>query len=282
MLSVSEAVNDVLVTSGSLPEHDTTELIREGINAGLNQGLNLLRGDIVAREGSGAGSRKTNVELGLLVGAVLDDIDPLGVVEADGAVGKVGGSTGRGVVELNPEEIKDRVGDSVAELGIGDGALGGTGDVVGLIGSGVVLAHTVDESSPANAAIGLDIDVKSVNNDALERTGVKVGEQGKGPGKGGLAGVVRTERVPEEVGEPLGNFITGEGLASGRATANGEEDLLASGLALGDILPDLVATRQERGVREEGSITLVGKVGAGEVTDGLGVLIDEANVNDIH
>jgi hypothetical protein len=71
-------------------------------------------------------------------------------------------------------------------------------------------------------------------------------------------------------------------LGGGATTAEGKEDLLASSLAQGNIFNDLVAAIQKLGTREDSATALVGKVGARELTNGLGERVDETDVNDIH
>lgn len=87
--------------------------------------------------------------------------------------------------------------------------------------------------------------------------------------------------MPQEISKPLGSFIVLEVLSSGTATADGEKNSLAQILAVGDILPDLVAATEQVGTVEEGSITLVGKVATGPTVHGSREFIDEPEVDDI-
>jgi hypothetical protein len=87
--------------------------------------------------------------------------------------------------------------------------------------------------------------------------------------------------VPQEISKPFCSFIVLEVLSSGSATTNGEKDGLAQTLAVGDILPDLVAATEQVGTVEEGSITLVGKVATGPIVHGSREFINEPEVDDI-
>jgi hypothetical protein len=145
VLSVSFSINDVVVTGGGLPQHNTTEVLGVLIHISLDKGLHFVRGHVESSVSGSLGSRKSDEKLSIGVGALLDDTDPLIEVELAGAVDIVCRRATRGVVKLNPEEIKVRFGNSIAELSIRDGALGSTGDVVGLLGArGVMLAKTID------------------------------------------------------------------------------------------------------------------------------------------
>lgn len=164
MLSVSFSINDIVVTGGGLPQHNTTEVLRVLVHISLDKGLHLVRGEVESSVSGSLGSGKTDEELSIGVGALLDDTDPLIEVELAGAVDIVRSRATLGVVKLNPEEIKVRVGNSVAELSIGDGALGSTGDVVGLLGArGVMLAQTIDHGGVSNSSVVLDIKIESIN-----------------------------------------------------------------------------------------------------------------------
>lgn len=57
----------------------------------------------------------------------------------------------------------------------------------------------------------------------------------------GLAG---TKGIPQEVGKPFGNFIH-ERNGMGTVTSNRQENLLPKGLTDRNILPDLVASREQ-------------------------------------
>lgn len=150
MLSVGETINDVVVTVSSLPQHDTTEVLGVEVHVGRDQGLGLTRCQVVARVGSVRGGGKTDEELSIGVGTGLDNLNPVTEIEVTGAIDPVAGRAGSGVVELDPDEVEVRVLDSVAQLGVGNGALRSTGDVHLLLSVCVVVrTQTVDHGSPS-------------------------------------------------------------------------------------------------------------------------------------
>lgn len=118
------------------------------VHVSFDKGLHLLRGQVESSISGILGCGKTDEELGVGIGALLDDTDPVIEVELAGAVDPVRSRATPGVVPLNPDEIEVRVSNSVAELRIGNRALGSTGDVVGLLGAlGEVPAQTIDHGS---------------------------------------------------------------------------------------------------------------------------------------
>lgn len=148
VLSVGFSIDDVVVTGGGLPKHNTTEVLGVLVHVSLDEGLHLVGGQVESSVSGSLGSGKTDEQLSIGVGALLDDTDPVIEVELAGAMDIVRSRTTLGVVKLNPEEIKVRIGNGVAELSIGDGALGSTGDVVCLLGArGVMLPQTIDHGS---------------------------------------------------------------------------------------------------------------------------------------
>lgn len=147
LIRIGEASGrDVILGISSLPQHDTTKMLRVQLHVGLNQRGHLSGAQVEARlSSSSLSSRKTNEQLGLRVAAGLDDIDPFAKVEAASALDKVPGRASSGVVELHPDEIEERVGDGIAELLIGDLALRSTRDVERLVRVlGEVGSQTVD------------------------------------------------------------------------------------------------------------------------------------------
>jgi hypothetical protein len=150
MLSVSETINNVVVTGSSFPQHDTTEVLGVHLHVGGDQGLSLIRGQVVSRVSSVRGGGQTDVELSIGVRTGLDNLDPPAEVKVAVAIDPVAGRAVSGVVELDPDKVEDGVLDSIAQLGIGDGALRSTGDVHLLLGVLVVVgAQAVDHGSPS-------------------------------------------------------------------------------------------------------------------------------------
>jgi hypothetical protein len=282
VLSVSQAVNDIVISSGCLPKHDTTKLLRVTLNVGRDEGLGLIRRNVETSVGSTLGCGKTDVELSVRVGTRADSFNPSVEVEMASSVDPVGSGAAGGVVELHPDEVKDGVQDSGAELGVGAEALRGTGDVECLFsGLSVVHTETINHGRPSLRSVVLNIEIESINRNTEERTGKDV-DQGRCPRQGGAQVVVGTKGVPQEISKPFTGGLIRKRLGSGRATTDGEEDLLASSLAQGNILPDLVTAREEAGTLEKVAITLVGKVRAREFTNSRGELVNETDVDDVH
>jgi hypothetical protein len=116
----------------------------------------------------------------------------------------------------------------------------------------------------------LNIKVETIHRVGQEWTRIGVGV--------GL--ILRTERVPQEVGKPDCLQFTAQ-ILPGSLTTNGQHDSLAHLLTDRDILPDLVAASEKFRIRVDIAITLVAKVRAWPVTDGVGEDVDEAKVDDI-
>jgi hypothetical protein len=116
----------------------------------------------------------------------------------------------------------------------------------------------------------LNIKVETIHRVGLEWTRIGVGV--------GL--ILRTERVPQEVGEPDGLQFTAQ-ILPGSLTTNGQHDRVALLLTDRDILPDLVAATEKLRPRVDIAIALVAKVRAWPFTDSLGEDVDEAKVDDI-
>lgn len=116
----------------------------------------------------------------------------------------------------------------------------------------------------------LDIKVKTIHRVSLEWTRINIG----------VVLVLRTKRVPQEVGKPDGLQITGQ-LLVGSFTSDGQHDRLAHLLTDRDILPDLVAAAEKLRSRVDIAIALVAKVRARVVTDRVGEDVDETKIDDI-
>ena len=107
-------------------------MIRVLVHISFDKGLHLVRSQVEPIISGILRCGQTDEELSIGIETVLDDTDPVIEVELAGVVDPIRSRATLGVVPLNPEEIKVRVGNSVAKLRIGNGALGSTGDVVGL------------------------------------------------------------------------------------------------------------------------------------------------------
>lgn len=116
----------------------------------------------------------------------------------------------------------------------------------------------------------LNIKVETIHGIGQEGTRIDIG----------VILVLRTERVPQEIGKPDGLNVTGQ-LLVGSFTANRQHNGLAHLLADRDILIDLVAAAEELRSSVDFSITLVAKVGAGIGTDSVGKDINEGKIDNI-
>ena len=155
MLSVFITINHIVFGGGSLPKHNATKGLGKEGHVPLQNGLDLRGGEVKAVICCGITSQKANEKLRRRVGATLNDVHPVSVVET--TVHEVRCRTALGVVELHPDEIKCGVGNSIAELLIRDSALRRTRDVESLIGVfGVMGPEAVDHRSisyPPSVAI---------------------------------------------------------------------------------------------------------------------------------
>ena len=144
----------VVLRIGRLPQHDTTKDIRVPSHIPADKRVHLTGFQIVTLVGGSGGGGKTDEELGVRVGAGLDDGGPFIEVEVAGTVGEVASRAPGGVVELHPDEIESGIGDGTTKLSIGSGTLGSRGDVELLVG--VLLeaeSKTIDHSLPAYAGV---------------------------------------------------------------------------------------------------------------------------------
>jgi hypothetical protein len=144
---ITQAV-DVVFGIGRLPQHYTTEMVGIEGHIDKQKSLHLFGLEIISGSRRLFSSWQTDEKLRIRVGAFPDDLDPIGKVETSVPVVRCR-ATFR-VIKLDPEEIKCRAGNSLAELLIRDTALRRTGDVEGLIGVLLkVASETVDHRSPS-------------------------------------------------------------------------------------------------------------------------------------
>lgn len=129
VLGITLTIDDVVFGQCSFPQHDAAEGLGVKVDIFLNQRLHLAGSDIVTSIRCILGRGQTNVELRRGVGTPLNHIDPVTVVEISRAIGVIGSRAALAVVELNPDKVKSRVLDGIAELCIGDGTLRRTRDV---------------------------------------------------------------------------------------------------------------------------------------------------------
>lgn len=155
VLEIVKAINNVIPSRCSLPQHDTAESLRVKANIFLNQWLCLARGNIVSGVGRILRRRQTDVELRRRVGALLDNINPVTEVEVTRAISVVCSRAALAIVELNPNEVESRVLNGVAELFIRDRALRGARDVEFLARELFeARTETVDHGSVAWSSLG--------------------------------------------------------------------------------------------------------------------------------
>jgi hypothetical protein len=98
------------------------------------------------------------------------------------------------------------------------------------------------------SATVFDIEVESIDSVLLE-----------GTGELGRRRVVRSERVPQEVGEPGGNIVIRKSFIQGIAS-NREHNSLSILLTARKVLPNLMAAAQQRSVVVHVTITLIAEV----------------------
>jgi hypothetical protein len=113
----------------------------------FDEWLHLSRGQVEARVSGSLRCGKTNEELSIGIGTLLNDLHPVIEVEVALLIDPVGSRATLGVVPLNPDEIKGRLGDSVAKLLVWNGALGSTRDIEFLLGGSEMDTQTVDHGS---------------------------------------------------------------------------------------------------------------------------------------
>lgn len=143
-LGIVQSSNEinVVLSGGSLPQHDTSKRIGVQVHVCLDQWLDLLRGEVESFSCSILSGWKTDEKLCFRILGVLDDIDPIIKVEVASVVHKVPRRTALRVVELDPDEVERSVLDGIVELLVREDTLRGGGDVEFLVG---VLLEAVTE-----------------------------------------------------------------------------------------------------------------------------------------
>ena len=180
-----------LVVGGALqiPKHDAAELRLVPVR--LKQFGNHMRFNVTAASRAG-GSGKTNKELGVRAGFVLQILDPSIVVEAF-----CGGITARVVVELDEKGIKLGVINEILQfeiLGV-QGALRGGRDEVVSVADQLAQLGNHGGITTGVGKVDLDVEIETIDRDVLVR-------EIEGAGSG-TVGVVGPERLPQELGEVL-------------------------------------------------------------------------------
>ena len=116
----------------------------------------------------------------------------------------------------------------------------------------------------------LNVKVESIDRVLLEWTGELR-----------LVRVVRTKRIPQEVGEPDGNRVILK-LFIGSITSKREHDSLAIFLAEWNVLPNLVTAAEQLRAVVGIAITLIAEIRARPVTHSLWEDIDKTKVDNIN
>jgi hypothetical protein len=277
VVGIGGAIDLVVLGCGSLPKHDTSKGVGVSVHVGGNQGLHLIGSKVVTLVGCSLTGRQTNIELGVLAGRRLDGGHPGVEVElSESGVDEALSRACSGVVVLNPDEVEGGVQDCVTELGIGDDALRSSREIEFAVRHLVeVLTEGVDHGSIAKTAVVLDVKVKAINNDIAKRTRTlpALNDWAKGS--------------PQESGERDGTVLGEDALIWGIGTTDGQQDLLTSRLADGNILHDLMAAGQQLGYNAiisnvVGTVALVAEIGARPVSRAhIGEIVDESNIDDV-
>ena len=126
VVRIGPTIDDIIVRCSCLPEHNTTESLGILVHVLGNQGLDLGRIQVESLNSHARAGRQTNKELRVRVSAVLDDIHPFVEVESRVpiALHKVPSRASFSIVKLDPDKIERSVGNGVAQLSIGNRALG--------------------------------------------------------------------------------------------------------------------------------------------------------------
>lgn len=232
-----------------------------------------LGGGEVTRLGSLGASRKTNVQLSVLAGLVVDVLDPLVKVDAGGALGDAAGV----VVELDEDLVELRLSHDRVHLevcGI-QRALGRCReDHVGL-GIPDEASELVDHGNVGLlvAELGLNVEIETVDSHFAERTRALV------------ATLLGSEDIKHLLAKAYASFLGRDGVVAlgSHLTTNGEVDLLAKRLAHLDVRLDVVAFSKKLGrdlalaglLLEDGGITVGTEVGSREAHTVLGGVVHE-------
>ena len=233
---VAAGADKVLSATAEVPEGHTTPAGE--LTGGADEGVEVLGLDVAGaaiRVNGGRASRETEEELGVLaLGAVLNDLDPIEVVDA---IVRVELAL-RVVVELDEQGIElsliDQVGE--VEVTVVGGALRSSRDEE----RWVQLTEGLDHGNVATVVeLGLDIEVKTVNG----RLGL-LSIEGT---RAGVAKLEWTEGLVQELGKLNTVLLAADGVVVGAivvVATDAEQNLDAALLAVRDILLDGGAVAQ--------------------------------------
>lgn len=277
VVCIGGAIDLVVLGCGRLPKHDTSKGVRVPVHVGGNEGLHLIGSKVVTLVGRSLTGRQTNIELGVLAGRRLEDGHPgVEVERSETGVDEALSRACSGVVVLNPDEVEGGVKDCITELGIGDDTLGSSREIEFALRHLVeVLTEGVGHGSIAKPAVVLNVKVKTINDDIPKGTRTL-------PALSDWA-----KSSPQESGERDSTVLGEDTLVRGIGTTDGEQDLLTSRLADGNILHDLMAAGQQLGYNAiisnvDRTVALVAKIGARPVSRAhIGEIVDETNINDV-
>jgi hypothetical protein len=302
VVGIGGAIDLVVLGCGSLPKHDTSKGVGVPAHVGGNQGLRLLGSKVVTRVGCSRTGRQTNIELGVAAGSRLEGGHPgVEVERSESVVDEAHGRASSGVVILNPDEVEGGVRDRITELGIGEDTLRSSREIefavlhlVEILTEGVyhggiawgifhqrqgsklkeIQAALRESRKHTKTTVVLDVKVETINNDIPKgtRTLPTLSDWAKSS--------------PQESGERLGSVLGEDALVCGIGTTNGQQDLLTSRLADGNILHDLMTAGQQLGYNAifsnvGGTVALVAKVGARPSSRAIGEIVDKSNIDDV-
>lgn len=262
LLSVGATINHIGIRESSVPHHDATPVgagVEGSDSAGENTGRLVV--DSTARRSSRSKLRggDTKEKFGIGGRCTGDVRNPVSVVES------VGVRAVSVVVELDPEVVELSSGNDLTHVRLWDGALGGTGNVVGVgrvrreVGAELrdhVLVVLV-------TAISFDIKVPTVNEDRSEWSrnaasrGVSIG-------------------LPEVLADCLG-FSLGSERVGTNGTTKGKHNLDTVGLASFDLASEGVTV----GTLTGGADRAVLSNDTGGDRNAISILIKECKDNNI-